>query len=296
MDLLYLLNKNYQINAAYINLLRDGGSASYAVYADNGKYFLRVVKPAFFDTSVKGIDVQLFLQDKNFPVPFVIKTKNNQPYVMTDGSLFVLYEFIDGSESNPEQDAEAVGELIGKLHNLMKNYTQKLIKHDKYFYIGRYIDILRKKQYPKVNEFVSYSEALWDKVGDLPRGYCHGDMYNGNVYKASDGRLYIIDFDTSCEGIPMYDITLFCNKTHYFDYDMEGHVKSREVLSRFLTGYLKHNSLYKNETNAFYDLIALYHFALQATIVEIYGIDCIDNDFLDKQLDWLYRWREQCME
>ena len=87
---------------------------------------------------------------------------------------------------------------------------------------------------------------------------------------------------------------LICNQTHYFDYDESGYAKSKEALSRFLPGYLEHNPLSQAEIDAFFDLIALYHFALQATIIEMYGLACVDNAFLDKQLDWLNKWWEQC--
>jgi len=83
----------------------------------------------------------------------------------------------------------------------------------------------------------------------------------------------------------MYDPTLICNRTHYFDFDEGGYGKSKEVFSRFLSGYLKHNLLSHMEIDAFCDLLALYHFTLQATIIEMYGLDCVDNAFLDKQLD-----------
>lgn len=92
----------------------------------------------------------------------------------------------------------------------------------------------------------------------------------------------------------MYDASLICNQTHYFDFNESGYAKSKEALSRFLPGYLKHNHLSQAEIDAFFDLIGLYHFALQATIIEMYGLDCVDNAFLDKQLDWLNKWREQC--
>ncbi|HBR31750.1 MAG TPA: hypothetical protein DD733_06665 [Clostridiales bacterium] len=92
----------------------------------------------------------------------------------------------------------------------------------------------------------------------------------------------------------MYDLTLFCNKTHYFDFDEHGYEKSKGILLRFLPEYTKYNALSQKEINAFYDLIALYHFALQATVIENYGLDCVDNAFFDRQLDWLYRWQEQC--
>ncbi|KAF0193739.1 MAG: aminoglycoside phosphotransferase [Bacillota bacterium] len=294
MDILSILNEYYPIRFDRKELMRNAGSVSYAVFSGNDKYFLRVIKPAFLDTAVIGADVQAFLQNQGFPVPPVILTKDNLPYVRMDNGLFILYEFVEGSESNPEQDAEAIGALIGKLHNMMKEYTVELVKRDKHFFIGRYIDILRRRQYPKVDEFLIYGNVLWNKVRDLPRGYCHGDMYDGNIHKTPDGKFYMLDFDTSCEGFPMYDPTLICNKTHYFDFDERGYEKSKGILSRFLPEYLKYNALSQKEINAFYDLIALYHFALQATVIENYGLDCIDNAFLDRQLDWLYRWREQC--
>jgi len=95
----------------------------------------------------------------------------------------------------------------------MEEYSGELIKRDKQFYIGRYIGILRKVQYPRIDEYIAYGDDLWEKIRDLPRGYCHGDMYDGNIRKTPDGKLYIHDFDTSCEGFPMYDTTLICDMT-----------------------------------------------------------------------------------
>ena len=272
MEILNILNKHYPIAFGSLEMLRDGGSAAYAVFSGGDKYFLRIIKPAFFDTAVMGADVQVFLQGKGFPVPPIVLTSDNNPYIRTNDGLLILYEFIDGGEAEPKRDAEAVGELVGRLHHTMKSYPGELIKRDKYFYVGRYIDILKEKQYPKVDDFQIYGNALWDKVTDLPRGFCHGDMYCGNVHKTPDGNFYVLDFDTSCEGFPMYDIALFCNKTDYFDYGESGYGQSKEVLSRFLPGYLRHNPLSQADTDAFYDLIGLYHFALQATIIQIPGL------------------------
>jgi GNAT superfamily N-acetyltransferase len=43
-------------------------------------------------------------------------TKENSPYVRTESGLLILYEFIEGEDSDPEQDAEAIGVLAGRLH------------------------------------------------------------------------------------------------------------------------------------------------------------------------------------
>ena len=113
MGIINILNDHYPIHFYKYEQLRDGGSTSYAVFSGSDKYFLRVVKPAFFDTAIIGVNIQVFLQNKDFPVPPVIHTKDDLPYVQTSSELYILYEYIEGVESDPEQDAEAIGELVG---------------------------------------------------------------------------------------------------------------------------------------------------------------------------------------
>jgi hypothetical protein len=42
--------------------------------------------------------------------------------------------------------------------------------------------------------------------------------------------------------------------------------------------------------------VAIRHFQLQATILEIYGINCVDEGFIDGQLYWLNKWQEAISE
>ena len=297
-QVLEILNEHYELNFDMIEFIRDSGCVAYTVYANGDKYFLRITKPMFYNTASKSLAIHLFLQNHEFAVPKIIFTKEGFPCVNVkdkDGKYFyVLYEFVEGEEVDPEQDAEIIGAFIGKLHNVMSGYRGELVKNDKYYYVDRYINILRTKQYAKTVEFIAYGEALWNRVKDLPCGYCHGDMYRGNILKTKEGCLYILDFDTSCEGFPMYDVALICNMTDYFALEEDGCMKSKKVYESFLPAYQKVRSLSKAETEAFYDLIALYHYALQATIIEIFGLDCVDDDFFDRQLTWLYKWQEQC--
>lgn len=300
LQILKIINANYPLQFDNIEFLRDSGCYAYAIYSNGCKYFLRVTKPMFFDTATKSLDIHLFLQKQGFSVPKIIYTKDHLPYIQIqdeDGDhYYVVYEYIEGEAVEPEQDAEIIGAFIGQLHNTMKEYPGELINQDRYYYVDRYINIMHAKQYSNVDKFIAYGDALWERVKDLPRGYCHGDMYKGNILKTSDNRLFLLDFDTSCEGFPMYDPTLICTINDYFDLEDDGYIKSKNVFERFLPEYLKYNSLSKAEIAAFYDLIALYHFALQATIIEIFGLDCVDNDFLDRQLHWLYKWQDLCKQ
>lgn len=298
--ILNALLDSYNINFETLELLRKGGCVSYCVWGENKKYFMKIISSAFMDTVKQSLSILMHLEDKGFPSPRIILTKNGFPYIEVDeldGKTFVvLFEFIDGQEPDEEENVETIGALIGQLHSIMREYKGNLQVQGKEFFIDRYISILKKKNYDanKIELFREYGDTLWRKVEKLPRGFCHGDMHSGNFLRTSSGKYYILDFDTSCNAFPIYDIMVMCNSTNYFDFDEKGYQKAKSTYESFLKGYTKYCTLSNMELNAFYDLIAIYHYQLQATIIEIYGLDCVDEKFLDKQLDWLMKWREQC--
>lgn len=296
--LVEMLNSNYDLDIKNIELFREGGNLAYVVYGEDKKFFLKIIRPPFIENTLYSIDIQLFLMKNQFPVIPIVLAKNNAAYVETnindERKIFILYEFIEGEEPNPE-NTEEVGELIGKLHRIMENYSGELPLRDKHFFIERYIEIMRIKKYDKVEAFREYGDDVWERVKKLPRGYCHCDLYRGNVHQDSSGILRVTDFDTSCYTFPMYDVALFCNDTHWYDFEYDGYEKSKARLEKFLKGYLRYRSLSSEEIEAFYDMIAVYHFQLQATMMEIYGYDCVGIDYFDKQYDWLIKWKEQCL-
>ncbi len=272
---------------------RDMGSTSYVVYAGEIPYFLRVIKPALISTAVTGVQVQWFLQQRGFPVPAILPTAKGELYVEGKEDLLILYEFIPGQDVDPEEDSEAIGALVGQLHREMKDYPGRFICRDRDFYLGRYLRILEQKEYPNIDAYRTIAEALWQKVGSLPMGYCHGDLYRGNIRKGADKRLYIHDFDTSCWGFPMYDVTLICDLTDYFRFDEGNYSRSLALLARFLDKYRAENPLNQAEADAFPALIALQHFSTQATIMELFGLDCFSWEDMDGQLNWLEQWNRQ---
>jgi Ser/Thr protein kinase RdoA (MazF antagonist) len=270
------------------------------VWGENNKFFMKAIPSVFLDTAKQSLYILMYLEEKGFPSPHVISSKNGFPYVEVDEleckTYLVLFDFIDGREPDEGEDVETIGALVGQLHSIMQGYKGSLPVHGKEFFIDRYINILKKKNYDenKIKMFHEYGNTLWKKVEMLPRGFCHGDMHRGNLLRTSSGKYYLLDFDTSCNAFPIYDIMVMCNSTNYFDFDEKGYQKSKSTYESFLKGYTKLCTLSDMELKAFYDLIAIYHYQLQATIIEIYGLDCVDIKFLDKQLDWLMRWREQC--
>lgn len=294
-----VLRSQYDPSFTGVDFHRDGGSLSYIARMGDTIRFLRVIRPQLRMTALQSIDIHLHLQRNHFPVPPIIFTAKQEPYVeishQGEAYLLILYEYIEGTEPAPE-DTEDVGALIGRLHRIMKDYPVPLAEHDKHFFIDRYIGILHEKNYPKVQVYEQIGQRLWDAVKHLPRGFCHGDLYKGNILKAENGSLYVLDFDTACHAFPMYDAALYCNDADYFNYTDEGFEDSQAQLTRFVQGYRRENTLTEKEVQAFNIMLAIYHFQLQATIVEIYGLNCNKEGFEDKQLDIIIRWLQRAQQ
>ena len=188
------------------------------------------------------------------------------------------------------ESAEKVGELVGKLHSLMKDCPVQPVSRDKQFFIDRYIDFLCQKSYPKISYYEKLGELLWEKVQGLPYGICHGDLHRGNLLQKKDGQIYFLDFDTVCQAPLMFDVMVMCDMTNYFNLQQEDIEITRKVYENFISGYTRHHPLSQEEKLSFYDWIAIRHFQLQATILEVHGINCIDKKFIDYQLYWLNQW------
>ncbi|WP_438435254.1 phosphotransferase enzyme family protein [Gorillibacterium sp. sgz500922] len=299
LNILDQLNRHYNVYLDEIELLREGGSKAYRVSSGNERYFLKAVSPVFRDTVKASLEVLCYLDRSGVAVPPVLAARDGLAYMETNDSgedrLYALFGYVEGREPEEDEAVEEIGAAVGKLHRTMDGYPGELREQEKAFFIGRYLDILERKQYPepKLARFRDYGDELWERVSRLPRGYCHGDLHRGNVLLQAEGEPVLLDFDSSCRAYPMFDIATFCDATDYFRFDPEGYGKAAAVLERFLAGYTKHRSLAADEIRSFTDWIAIRHYQLQATILELYGIDAVDETFLDGQLDWLMRWREQ---
>ena len=301
-QILEILRKQYTVDIDSVKFLREGGCVSYIASGYGRRYLLKIVKEAFIDTAKQSVDIMAYLDGHDFPVPRVIPAADGRLIINVNenGSerICILFSFIEGREPQLGERMEETGSLVGRLHQLMSRYEGRLTVHEKAFFIDRYIDILRRKAYPeeKLARYIEYGDALWEEVRDLPRGYCHGDLHRGNLLLTPQGELYLLDFDTSCRAFPAYDNMVICDATDYFRFDLNGFDRAARVYGEFLKGYERHHAVTVAERDAFHALIAIRHYQLQATILEMNGLDCVGEAFIDRQLDWLMRWREQCAQ
>ena len=290
-----ILTKEYGIDSSSLEFLREGGSHTYVVHGKN-KNLLKVIGSAFSDTARQSISIMRYLEGNGFLAPKTMLTKSGEAFfeTETDGEkkLIVLMEFIDGDEPDMEICAADVGGLVGRFHQLMEKYPEDTVPKGKEFFIGRYLECLRKKNYPRIAEYEELGERLWDKVKYLPQGKCHGDLHRGNLLQNTDGQIFLVDFDTVCRAPLMFDVMVMCDMTDYFNLKSEDIELTKEVYQKFLSGYSKYHALSREEILSFPYWVAIRHFQLQATILEIYGVDCIDEGFIDGQLYWLNKWKE----
>ena len=291
--LLEILRERYGLTRVALRFLREGGGQTYLVEGAE-KYLLKVIGLAFAATARQSVSVTRYLEARGFPVPRTLLTQSGEALLTAslDGEdrLIVLQEYIEGEEPDLTARAAEVGALVGRLHDLLEQYPHPLVELDRQFFIGRYLDFLRQKEYPRRAEYEALGEELWSRVRDLPRGNCHGDLHRGNLLEAADGRICFLDFDTVCRAPVMFDVTVMCDMTDYFRLKKPDIAKAEEVYGRFLSAYCERHALSPAERRSFHDWVAIRHFQLQATILEIHGVDCIDNKFIDAQLEWLKSW------
>lgn len=299
MMLLDILKLNYGIDSPSLEFLREGGSHTYIV---NGKtkYLLKVIGSAFSNTARQSVAIMRYLEENGFPVPKTMLTKRGEAIFETEANgeknLITLMEFIEGDEPELETCVSEVGALVGKFHQLMEGCPVELLSHGKEFFIDRYLNFLRKKNYPRIAEYEELGERFWDKVKALPQGVCHGDLHRGNLLQNPGGKIYLVDFDTACRAPLMFDVMVMCDMTNYFNLQPEDIDETKEVYRKFLLGYSKYHKLSNEEIISFPYWVAIRHFQLQATILEIHGVDCIDEGFIDGQLYWLNKWQEAMSE
>ena len=291
--LLEILWTHYGLENVSVEFLRDGGSHTYLVKGKTN-YFLKVIGSAFLQTARQSVSIMRYLEQNDFPVPKTILTRSKEALLETciDGEkyLIVMQEYIDGEEPDLEAKAEEVGELVGRLHQLLNRYPEKLVTHDKPFFIGRYLDCLRKKNYPRLSEYETLGEILWQRVKDQPKCNSHGDLHRGNLLETPGGRIVFLDFDTVCHCPTMFDVMVMCDMTDYFHLKASDIAITKNVYGQFLSGYGRFGKLSKEEQESFTTWVAIRHFQLQATIYEIHGIQCMREAFVDAQLDWLKAW------
>jgi Ser/Thr protein kinase RdoA (MazF antagonist) len=299
-EIMSLVNKQYPMNFEQIELLRDGPSYVCTVSNAKNKFVIKIYRNCLLERGMQSIEIMTYLSRNGYPIPSIIPTKDGLTNFLFDSNegkrMGVLYNFVEGIDPYESINAEMIGRQVAEMHNLMHKFKGKLIQHDKYYFIDFYISKLRDMGYPekKIEKFSEHGDMLWRSVKKLSRGFCHGDLHTGNILLTPLNKYVLLDFDLASFSFSIFDIMTLCDKTDYFDFQYGGFEKVTRMIDSLCTSYTKCRHISDEEISAIYNFIAVRHYQLQAQIIDLYGLDCVDEDFIDNQYDWLMKWHEQC--
>ncbi|MDP4089562.1 MAG: phosphotransferase [Bacillota bacterium] len=294
------IQNKYHCKFDNIELIRDMIGQVYLVEGNGERYVFKMFRKSYSEQAIQSAGIINYLHRKGYPVPRIINTLDEEPYYVseTEQRVGVLYEYIMGTEPDTDTDVESLGRLAGEMRSIMEGYSGNIVHHGKEFFIDRYIDILDRMGCEEKGKFSEYGNELWNRVRNLPEAFCHGDLHTGNMLIDSKHKITIFDFDASGKASAAYDAATLCDKTDYFNLSdanfYDGYRKTRIMLERFLKGYSRYYSMSDEEIRAVFNFIAIRHFDIQATIMESQGLNCVDQDFIKKQLQWLMKWDKVC--
>lgn len=242
--------------------------------------------------------------------PFIInfkKTLEDKPYVEFNGSLYVVFDLIEGRECLFENPVDLRNTAVGlakyhaAAHNIKLNYNirnnvNKMLTrykhriHDLESY-KRIAQIhVNKSEFDKIyleycDYYLTNSKAALDYIThspykelcDLKKTLCHHDLAHHNILIGNDNEVYFIDFDYSVIDLPYHDLANFITKA------AKTNGWSGDILDIIIEAYKNINGFTKEEAEVLYGyLLFPLDFYEISTGYYMKTKDWDEDDFLEK--------------
>ena len=305
-DLLTFLNKQYAIKGVRIRLYRALMGKVFFIQTPTGRKVFKLYRPTVTDAAVQTTRIISYLDGRGYPIVKIIPTVSGELFVTverpegicvgvlfdyTAGICIWAFEKGDGWVMNPL--TREFSKSVGRMHRLMDQYDKPLIRRGAEYYFNRLVWLLRRDDYDeaKIRDFEEYGNELRSILVKLPAGFCHGDPHAGNT-KYRNGQFTWMDFDNASMSYPMLDIGWMI-ETSYVVFKKESLDRSRRVFEEVYAGYTTERTLTDGEVAAALHSVAIMHFGsiVQAGLL---GHEWYTRQILDREHDWLMRWRECC--
>lgn len=187
-----------------------------------------------------SIRAQEYLNKKGVHVPGIFPNKNNELYTLLGSSLFVVYDWIEGSHLTLTQAGELallMSELarfhqasvgyepplgvpsVSKLGKWPEQYIKRCQQLESWKYLANRNteDSFSKTYLRGIDYFIAKGRALhrillkseylaWVEKTKKSPNLCHPDYGTGNTLQGNDGHFWLIDLDTVCFDLPIRDI------------------------------------------------------------------------------------------
>lgn len=231
-------------------------NTAYSLKTTKGKFLLKIIEKDKLGAIKYRIKVMEFVQERNIPIPNIIKTKKSKSLFIYRNKRILIQEFIKGKELNKYNDKliKNIAKNLGLLGNSLLKFKLygKFTWHDPEFKglvwkvkkIGNF-DIEK-------HETLLLKEIKKIKKGRLRKSVIHADTGGSNFLIENNKLVAIIDWDDVHEDFLVYEIAVFISNTF---------VSSKEIdkngVKLFLKEYQKYIKLNEEEKKALYYFIKL---------------------------------------
>ncbi len=231
---------------------------SFILKTTKGKYFLKQYWE-INENIEKGVEFNLFLQQKKYPCNKIILDKNKKLITKYQKYNFSIFEFMSYKEKYnlTKKEIYEYGKGLARLHSFSKNMKNLKENHSPKDYYNEFKKglILTKKAPRKIKETykkisLEYEKSV-NKIRELPRGICHVE-YTPQHTRYSKGKLTaVIDWDLISKGYFLYDIGTAVSvyaKYNKIEFDK---------IKTFLNGYESIRKLTPKEKSLLFEAIEL---------------------------------------
>ena len=263
-------------------------NSNYALSLEDGrKLVLKIWDGRTLEEVEHLLKVTSYLSDNGVPTPSPIAFDDGGLMRIRDGLAWTLLPFVEGEWLEPTPSSlRSLGRAQARLHEveapdfLGGDFSMGHKLFEEMFSIadesGEWTDFLTMLK--------SESDALRERIGDLPRGVIHGDLFPDNVI-GSDGEVTaMLDFEEVCHDILAFDLVMT-----FVGFGWEDGEPVAERWDSILDGYQSVRMLGDDEIDALPDLHRLATLSIAAWRYWQFVINMPDSEHADRYLEMTNR-------
>ncbi len=237
--------REYGIQPESLTVIQSGGIKTVWKLRASGRWLCLKRLRQTIDKAQFSVNAQIYVKNSGGLVPGVIPSLKNQPIAEYEGQLFVLYEWIDGSDLNFSNAADLKKAIQGlaRFHLASKGFrpagdarvSTKVGKWPEQYTsmknkLTAWKDTAASRPVqPAYTAYLRHTDAMtaladtalaqlsassYDKLSSEGSGslvLCHQDYGKGNALSTADG-IYIIDLDGVTFDLPARDLRKIIGK------------------------------------------------------------------------------------